>query len=418
MKNKQLSRINRFDVYLVIIIASLSAGSLGGVFLPFRVITIMLLPEFLSSLTRYNRYIKTYINCTIFFFLYIIVSVVWSPSGNEAMAHLAYCIFHFILFFEILLFSFRAKNPFMSISTGWLVAVGLTLVVAMWELTTDNHLAMSKREGNEAVNLGYTIFIRQFASVTFHNYNTYVTFLCFAMPFLFHQLLTGKNLFIQKLLAAVFLVLSAVCIIFNASRGGLIVILSLAALYFLYSWSGKRSYLYILLLGVIAFYVQSYFGDALFVMMEVRVGGGTLIEGGSRFEIWSHALDAFFKTGGLGVGLGGLKAAMSAEWSGISITHNIFLECLVEFGLIIFIGFIVFLVNLVKNARKYADRPEKLTVYMSLLTLPIYGIIDAGFLNSPFVFASFASLSVFANLNRINIQRGTIKHISNYSRFQ
>lgn len=406
MKNKLLSRFNRFDIYLVIIIASLSAGSLGGVFLPFRVITILLIPDFLSTLTRYSRYVKTYTNCTLFFFVYVIVSVVWSPPGNEAMAHLAYCIFHFILFFEILLFSFRAKSPFLSISTGWLIAVALTLVIAMWELTTDNHLSMSKKEGNEAVNLGYTIFMRQFASVTFHNYNTYVTFLCCALPFIFHQLLTKNNFFIQRLLSIVCLVLSTVCIIFNASRGGLIVIVVLAGLYFLYTGKGRKSYLYLLLIGAVVIYALRYFGDALFTMMEVRTAGGALFDGNSRFAIWGHALDAFFKTGGLGVGLGGLKAAISAEWSGISITHNIFLECLVEFGLIIFIGFIVYLVKLVKSARKYADRAEKVTVYMSLLTLPIYGIIDAGFLNSPFVFASFASLSVFANLNRINILRG------------
>lgn len=409
MKNKQTSRFNRFDLYLIIIIASLSAGMLGGVFLPFRVITFLLLPDFLSSLTKYIRYVKTYINCTLFFFVYIIISVAWSPPGNEAMAHLAYCIFHFILFFEILLFAIRAKSPFLSISTGWLIAVALTLVIAMWELTTDNHLSMSKKQGDEAVNLGYTIFMRQFASVTFHNYNTYVTFLCFAMPFVFHHLLAKYNLFVQRLTATFCLVLSAVCILFNASRGGLVAMVLMAALFFLFTGKGKRTFFYVLVFGVVAYYVLNYFGESMFTMMEVRTTSGALLEDDSRLEIWDHALDAFYKSGGFGVGLGGLKAAIRAEWGGIAITHNIFLECLVEFGTIIFIGYIVYLTNLYKNAREYADRPEKYTVYMSLFTLPVYGIIDAGFLYSPFVFASFASLSVFANLNRINIQRGTIR---------
>ena len=146
-------------------------------------------------------------------------------------------------------------------------------------------------------------------------------------------------------------------------------------------------------------------GESLFTMIEVRTANAALLEGGSRFEIWNHAFNAFAKTLGLGSGIGGIKAAMAAEWNGINIPHNIFLEVLLEFGLIIFICFISFLYKIIHYARKYADDAEKITIYLALFSFPVYGIIDSGYLKSPFVFAAISSWLVFACFNQIKYQK-------------
>lgn len=396
---------NRYDYYIIVLIASLAAGGLGGAFQPFRVISFLLFPELVRAIHKHRGWITPFIITIFLFFVYAILSIIWAPVGSEWTAHLAYCIFHFLLFIEIVAFSFCANKPFAALSTGWLVAVALTLVVAMWEITTDNHLSISKQQSNEQVNLGYTIFIRQFASVTFFNYNSYVTFLCFAMPFLFYVLLMKGRGTIWKGWSILSLVLSAVCILFNASRGGLITMMTMAAIYFLMSLKNRRAGFSILLIIAGALLAISYFGDSLFTMMEVRSSEGALFEGGSRYEIWEHAMNVFFSTYGMGTGLGGIIVEMNREWRGIPVTHNIFLEILLEFGIIIFVAFIFYLVRLFKNARRFAGRDEKITVFLAILALPIYGIIDSGYLSHPHVFAAFASLSVFTNMNIIKKTR-------------
>ena len=70
-----------------------------------------------------------------------------------------------------------------------------------------------------------------------------------------------------------------------------------------------------------------------------RVSDGNLFEGGERIVVWEYAWNRSLETFGIGVGIGGMEA-MKGVASNIKITHNIFLEILLLYGLVFFIVFI------------------------------------------------------------------------------
>lgn len=384
---------NRYDAYLVLLISSLAFGEVGyGDFLlPYRILEFILFPVFILRYNFCGNYLFVYMRFCVCFFLFCLLSLLWVPENNEASRYLAYAVFHFTLFLEIIVFAHSAKTPFRSISIGWLIAVALTLVVAIWEITTDNHLAMSKQESGSVMNLGNEIIYRRFASVTFYNYNSYVTFLCFALPFLFGSLLekTSKN--IRGVITILAIILSIICILFNASRGGFVSIIIMIIVYLFMVLSSKRksNLVYLLILMFAATVVTFIFGENILEALEYKIGSVGFVSE-SRDKIWENAWSLFKSTYGWGVGIGGIKSSLKIP------THNIFLEILLEFGVLFFIIFIVYLERLFRKAWKMNDKAVKGTIFISLVSFPAYSIIDSGYFNHPFVFAAFSSLSVFA----------------------
>lgn len=390
---------NNYDYYLILLLAFRALGGLGGLWGFTRLLEIFLLPQMLLRVPYTNNKYKTYFEFLIFFTFYCFISLIWTPSNNEAPRDFLILFFDFVVFFEILVFSNFAKKPIESISLGWFVAVLLTLVVALWEITTDNHLSISKQQsGMELRDTANNIMImHRFASVTFNNYNTYVTFLCFALPFVFYIISIPKQSFLQKYVGIGAIVLSSVCILFNASRGGLLTIVIMTIVYFLRSTRNRRGFISISVLLIFAVSAYAWFGEDLFSIMALRSTDGALYEDETRFSLWSAAWQTFISTGGFGTGIGGLEATMRNFSHGITVPHNMFLEVLTEFGALVFFFFMRFVISLFFRARKVLDRERRTLVYIAYAAMPLYTIIDSVYLFDKFVFAAFASLAVFAD---------------------
>lgn len=400
---KSVKSFNFSDTVIVLLIASLAFGNIGGLFEVFRVMVVFLLPLFLERLRGCGPLMKPYFTFFAVLVGYSVLSLFWVPIGNEAPRHALYIVIHFLLFFELIVFSRSARNPVSSISLGWTLAVVMTLVVAVWELTTDEHLSMSKQTSDMVMNTGYELINRQFASVTFYNYNTYVTFLCFAMPFLFCSLMS-KGGFVRKVIVMVAMVLSVVCILYNASRGGLLSVVAMSFVYFLTSAKNKRNVLFMSILGVLIFFVFYNYSDTLFLAIGARSADGNLLDGGMRYLIWGYAWEVVQNYGFMGTGIGGIVPAMSSLWNGIVVPHNLLLEALVEFGIIIFIPLVLYMVHLFLEAKNLQDRQVKFTVFISLAAFPFYSIIDSAYLKDPFAFAAFASLTAIVMAVESNIK--------------
>ena len=127
-------KYNKYDILVVLLLSSLGFGGIGGAFQITRILAIILLPVFLIQSYR-RRCVCNYIYFILFFIGYCMLSLLWTLNVQEGFIEIIYFVVHFVLFLEIIVFSFQAKNPLDSISKGWLVAVSMTLVVAMWEIT-------------------------------------------------------------------------------------------------------------------------------------------------------------------------------------------------------------------------------------------------------------------------------------------
>lgn len=388
---------NKYDIFIILLISCLAFGQVGGYLQIVRALTIILAP-FLFGKVASNESLKPYVTGFTLLCLYATASLYWTTNMSEGVKHLIYLFVHLLGLLEIVVFSQYALTPIRSISSGWQIAVCLTLIVAFWELTTDNHLSYSKFEEARESHAASGVFLRHFAAVTFYNPNTYVTFLCFALPYLFYRLYDPQNGRMLYIIMNVFIILMAtVCILYNASRGGFIVLLVMFAIFAISFLKGSSSrYITILFFTFLLLIIYRYSYVILFTL-TARVNDGIVYENEGRFVIWQNCWRAFTPTLGLGVGIGGIAVAMKAVSQGILVPHNIFIEVLMEYGLLFFIAFVVFYLRKIRQAYKKPTPSIKYPLLMALVTFPIYGIINSVYLTSAYVFLGLASMIVFSN---------------------
>lgn len=391
---------NRYDIFISILIASLIFGGIGGALVIVRVVSILLFPVLIVKFRYCKDFVMGFTSWFVVFYCFCLVSLLWTVDTEEAVKELVYYPVHFILFLEILVFSRFSKSPLNSISFSWVVGVGLTLIVAIWELITNEHLPLALED--EVLRVGGMIVDKPFASVTFGNYNGYVVYLCMAMPFIYYQILCIQQQKGKAIFSTFILLVTIVVLLVNASRGGII---SLGIMGIIFLLMTKRSkYKLLLIIALIGFSVYFIIPniDTLFLAMTLKNEGGGTFEDPARFEIWSVALNVFESYYYVGSGVGSIGTALKMFSPNIiPITHNMFLEILVQYGVFFFIVFLGYLISLYKKARK-SDSKRKIILYMALFALPIYSIIDSGYLLNPIIFTAFASLTVFACINRIN----------------
>ena len=356
-----------------------------------RIIAILLSPILVCRLL--DGYYKV-ANWFMFFFgiwyLYASFSLLWTTDIEEATKEMVYYPVHFIFFLEIIVFSFFSSNPLKNIALGWSLGFLATSIVAGWELITDNHLFMTKQKSGLMQNMGNgVILLRHFCSVTFGNYNTYVTYIAFAFPFLLYA---NAKKFLKRFFSILCLVLPFIFIGQNASRGGIISIMGIFLLFLFFQKKiSKKTFFITISIFFIMLYVLSITDS--FTVFFYRMGKTSLND--SRLEIWFAAINLWKSTFYIGSGIGSMISSMRLFSTHILITHNLFLEILVQYGFIIFFPIIAYLISCLRRTLKKNDIETKSIVLPALCFLPFAAIIDSGYLLNPVVFAYFASLEVF-----------------------
>ncbi len=397
-----MKNINRNDIYLFFLIIALALGNIGGALSFSRILGILLFPLIVVKLQS-KAYAYTYSVLFFFFFWYAynLLSLFWTSDIVQAKKELFYYIIHFVLFIEIMVFSKKASKPLSTISMAFMIAFLITSVVGLWELITDNHLHLSKFQEDTTVNNGSgMLFHHRFASVTFGNYNSYVTFICFCMPFIVYRLFVVGKGFVSKLFPMIAILLSILFLLFNASRGGILSMLVMISIFVYYSLfsKNKRNRQVICVLVLLVMVGSFCFTDIIFESLLYRLSGTNLVEDNSRINIWHDALRVFYDSYGIGSGVGSLSRSMGEVATQTFIaTHNMLLELLVQYGCVIFFIVILFLYKLLKRAFVIRDKSRKFLLLLALFPLPIYLIIDSSYLLSPSLYIFVSSLYVFAN---------------------
>lgn len=375
-------------------------GDIASPLLLSRILTVLFIPTLLIRIGKCN-YTKSIKKVFIFFMAFSVFSLAWTFNFTEGCKSLVYNILHFALFLEILVFSRFANNPLRSISKGWTIVVFFLTIIAVWEMITGSHLPLA-RESDQTINLGGVIAERILATATFINYNTFVTFLCFAMPWVFYRLNTVSKEKLSLLISAITLILVILVILIDGSRGGLFAVLVIIGVYIFFMPRGKVSLIIsILFLSTLIFILIKY-SEQIFVVLTMKSEGQGLASDSSRIEIWTACLKALMNSFGLGSGIGGINGAIeSVSRNVINVPHNIIIEALLEYGIIWGLIFIGFILRLLRNGYKLDDKNRRMSVLMSVLSLPFYGIINSLYLKSPETFALFATLFVFVYYERV-----------------
>lgn len=394
--------INKFDIFILLLSTCTCFGLVGGAFQVDRVLAILLLPWLINNMSKQGySYAKQLLKVMALCYGYMLFSFLWTPDKSEGMKELVYYPVHFLLFVEMIVFARGARNPLKSLSRGWMIAVLLCSAVAYWEITTGNHLEMST-EHRESYNAGGGIILeRFFASVTFGNYNSYVTFLCYSIPWIFYVIVSKGRSLVEQLLSVAALIMASIVIVINASRGGIVTIIIMSLVYYWISEKSKTKNVAIFVLVGVLIYSLFQYGDSYTAVLVARTYDGGLYTEESRFVIWNHALMAFSDTLGFGVGIGGMSAAMEKfAQGGLTVTHNMILEILLQYGIVIAFTVLVFLWKLFRKSMKL-ERCRKIVLMMTFIAMPVYTIINSTYLLYPHLYVFMATIYIFVNYEHI-----------------
>lgn len=391
-------RFNRYDVLLLVLLGSLAAGDLGGALQPVRILIFCLAPFWLRDwFGSHQAFKKQYLYERITFgvwFVYALLSLVVAYSVPDSLKQIVYFGVHFIGVMEMLWLSSKAQNPQRAILLGWLLVFVLTLPIAIWEITTDQHLAYSFNQSASLELGGKTRVTRHFASVYFGNLNTYNVMLCYALIATVGCLLSEKKGLV--ITGGIGFVGVAVMILLNSSRMATIT-LALVLFLLLFSYRKRPKIflpLLVLLAGSLVFLLIQY-KDLFFLIFSRFAQQG--FEDSNRLRLITCGLQELMDSYGLGVGVGNFIPIMENKYRlAISAPHNLWLEIITQYGVLVFALFVGLMVRILRKS-KGGTHFNRWMAWIGVVALLPISVINSGYL----LYASFwlyiASLYVLAD---------------------
>lgn len=392
--NRLRADTNKYDIFVIVLIAALAGGEFGGALQLSRAAGLLFSPLLITAMSKVNYSLLKGPRTIVSIILgWCFLSLIWTGNFERGLQECVYYIVHFLVFFEIIVFSYLSKNRLRSISTGWALAVFITAFIALWEYNTGQHLQYSRYDEDLVL---YTGYVRRFAAATFFNFNDYEVFLCYSLPFLFVAINQERKM--KELLFFFFSLFAAIIIIlFNASRGATIAaaIISIAGFFKVTKMHGKKYGIVIFAMAAIFITILFFNIDLILQNLMGRIESGAVLEN-ERLGIWTLALRCLENTYFFGTGIAGVESGMSVVSNYYLAPHNMFIEMLIEFGVLIFTVFIIGLWKLfiIANNKKNAFRGILIALF---LALPFISIVSSKYLLCVDLYVFWGSFYVVVN---------------------
>jgi teichuronic acid biosynthesis protein TuaE len=387
----------------MVFIVSQIFGIYGGALQPLRLITILFLPFLIITFFK-NNFIRAYryeVYYFYFFLLWALISVFFTENIEEAVKAVFYLGINISLFVLIILFAFKSLNPKKSIIYGWIVFFVLSSPMAFMEIFYDYHLPTSVIE--KGTLIGGIDELKTYSAVTFGNYNLYNVVLVFTFPFLTVNLFIQKRAFIKFINLLLILFLCYI-IITNGSRGGFLCIL-IGLVYFIFKYFkfGSSSKMNIFIFVCITILLIIKYSNSIFFLLFYRIESAGFKDE-SRNEIYENGIEMLLDYNLLGVGSGNFQTVMNKNFIiETAAAHNLFLEILVQYGIFIFIGFIILLIRIF-NRNKHVDKFSNYIVLLGLYTFPIAVIINSNYLDVVNTWVYLSSLLIIGDKKFLSLK--------------
>jgi len=250
----------------------------------------------------------------------------------------------------------NSKDRIETFYKAWGFAVFLSILFGWWEVITDNHLKTSS---------AYSYDLNNITTVGFFNPNDYSFLLILSLPIMLFWVTKGKLL---KLLGLFMIASSFYFTFMNGSRFILLVFILVIGLFTIKLAKSKKKGTFISFVLVLVGSVI-YFKDIIF---NAITDVSTLSGGDSSTEVRKYLSNSawdIFKKYPFGVGSGNLENYMPVV--GYKV-HNFWFEILVNYGLVIFIGLLLFLVVGIYKMRCKRNREMKNIVWPILWSTIIF----------------------------------------------
>jgi hypothetical protein len=296
---------------------------------------------------------RFYLLLGCFWILWGWASILWAPDPSSAIRDVASVGLGFGAGLVLLNLRSFTGSGLDALRRGWLLAYVVTAAIAIWEKLTGNHLP------SHFVKNAPDYVLNDVVISTFGNPNNYGAFLLLSVPFLLWSLSIVK-MRLHKVFYMGLLLALPVLVFLSASRVailGLVVQLLVCGLLTMRQW---RSFVGILSIAclfflLIGWYLQS---DTLVARKlalafgnEVRLGGSIAL----RRNLVLNGLWFAYISGCLGIGAGGFEHLIqnrSAPFATghIFSPHNFWIEVLSQYGVLVFLGLVVWVLYLISVA--------------------------------------------------------------------
>ncbi|MDE5438579.1 O-antigen ligase family protein [Elizabethkingia meningoseptica] len=386
----------------------ISLGGVGGSFQPTRL--LILIAGLFSGIRK--RVKKNVLGMTplirkgliiyIIWILYGLLTLFWAPDPLLGLN--SEIIVMGIGMSSLLFFPYYYENKIFTVNTLcqlWAWSCIATLPIAIYEIFTFQHFFY---EDEERVLGGLGLNV-PFAATFFGNYNGYSTILCFYYPFLLISFMNEKRK-LYKIIFGTAIFLSIIIVMINTSRGALITfaIITLFAM----KVNIKRIAISFSSLIILYFMLPSGIKNTIDTVFKYRFGGGGGLKDDSRSGLLNAGIDFLINSYGFGIGAGGFEIEMekSKYYSGMVNPHNIFIEILSQYGLIIFILFVywLFLLCLSIWKNKILTKDIRKILIGTILCFPIIGAINSAALGYTYWWVFLTTLAMIASIKpKLNI---------------
>jgi len=337
--------------------------------------------------------IKWYLAFLCFWLGYAVLSLAWAISKEAAVRNIIFLFMGFsVIFFST--YYFRAKKDLQILYNLWLTVFGILILVGFWEHLTGCHLPVSAFFGETRSRFMFM------PTGFFHNPNDYATFLTLSIPFGIGIIRYSCKKYLRffglcSILGALYLIVAA------GSRANMIAVLFELIFIFIFILNLKRKFklvitvtiCVILLFAFLPNPIQEFFsqttGELNSVLIQTKLMAGSI---GARINLVRNGLLFIYSTVGFGVGAGNAEYYMAhfAQYytAGILNPHNWWLEILIDYGILVFIGYVIFYIGIIRNLWKlyHEKQTKEEKMICEALLVSLVG----------FFFASISSSSIMA----------------------
>ena len=298
--------------------------------------------------------IKLYMMFFVFWTAYAVISLGWAASKGDAIRHLVFLLMGVSLLFFVSKY-LRDYRDLRRLYLTWLGIFCALVFLGFWEHLTGQHLRVSGYYGEVRAQLAFR------PTGVFDNPNDYASFLALSIPFALGVLRYARMRLVRLIgLASAFAALYLIVV--TGSRANLLAVM-LELAFLVVVLTNLRQKVKVAVgaaagLAVVLFLLPGPIREFSSEITEGLSSIGTQAELGTgsvavRANLVRNGLAFLYSTAGFGVGAGNAEYWMANfaqyDTAGILNPHNWWLEILINYGLFVFVGYLVFYSSLVRQ---------------------------------------------------------------------
>lgn len=368
------------NIIIITVLSVIFTGDFWGAFTPIFLIGFLASLYFIFRPFVWKKYLFPNCKFVLYFFFillgYSIVSALWTSSENFYVINIVLTYCYGFIFLLILYCTLRSNRGVESIVNGWVVLTIVNLCCSFWEITTGNHFSSGSFNADSMASQGY---FRIYSAVTYGNYNSYSIVLCLSLLFILLYMKMNSKIR-QYVFSVILLLLIAFVLLINTSRGSIVCFL----LFFIPLWytirynRNAKCFILTLLMSAVGLVCYKY-ADIIMLIIEEQLNARPDPNEDPRWELWKSGLDIANQWWYIGSGPGSMTVEYKKRKLFIIYAHNLWIQVLVEYGLVIMLLFMKFYWNLMKSTFFSMDKVLKIVGLYLVFCWPVLTIIDEGY---------------------------------------